>query len=80
MTTNQPNFLAMMDELLEQAPGTINAEDRLADLEDWDSLTLMSFMAKVNTSYGLILSPQRIAQCKTVNDLEELLIASPSQA
>lgn len=70
----------MMDELLEQAPGTINAEDRLADLEDWDSLTLMSFMAKVNTSYGLILSPQRIAQCKTVNDLEELLIASPSQA
>jgi len=80
MTTNQPNFLAMMDELLEQAPGTINAEDRLADLEDWDSLTLMSFMAKVNTSYGLILSPQRIAQCKTVNDLEELLNASPSQA
>ena len=80
MTTNQPNFLAMMDELLEQAPGTISAEDRLADLEDWDSLTLMSFMAKVNTSYGLILSPQRIAQCKTVNDLEELLNASPSQA
>jgi len=70
----------MMDELLEQAPGTISAEDRLADLEDWDSLTLMSFMAKVNTSYGLILPPQRIAQCKTVNDLEELLNASPSQA
>jgi len=80
MTTNQPNFLTMMDELLEQAPGTIHAEDQLSDLEDWDSLALMSFMAKVNTKYGLILSPQRITQCKTVNDLEELTKSSPVQA
>jgi len=73
---DKPEFLAMMDELLEQPPGSIHREDQLADLEDWDSLALISFMAKVNTSYGVILSPQRIAQCKTVNDLEELTAAS----
>jgi acyl carrier protein len=72
------NFLEMMDEILECQPGTIRAEDQLADLEDWDSLALMSFMAKVNSAYGIILSPKQIVQCKTVKDLEGLTAGSPT--
>ena len=57
---------------LNSRPGTIHGDDQLTDLEDWNSLVLISFMAQVNTTYGVILSPQQIAQCKTVNDLEKL--------
>lgn len=68
----------MMDEILELSPGTIRGEEHLADLEDWDSLTLISFMAKVNMNYGKILSPQLIAQCETVDDLLKLTADSPA--
>ena len=69
----------MMDELLEQPDGTVRGGDRLSDLEDWNSLAVIGFMAKVNTDYGLILSPQQIAQCTTVNELEALTEASATK-
>ncbi len=75
---DKPKFLTMMDEILELSPGTIRGEEHLADLEDWDSLTLISFMAKVNMNYGKILSPQLIAQCETVDDLLKLTADSPA--
>ncbi len=76
---DKSKFLAMMDELLELSPGTIYGEEKLVDLEEWDSLALLSFMAKVNTNYGKILSPQLIAQCQTVDDLQKLTADSPAQ-
>jgi acyl carrier protein len=54
---------------MELEPGTLKGDERLEDLDDWNSLGVIGFMAFVNENFGVILSPKRIAACTTVNDL-----------
>ena len=68
----RPQFLSLIDELLELPPGTLTGDEILEGLDDWNSLAVIGFMAVANELYGVILSPKNIAACKTVNDLLEL--------
>ncbi len=65
-------FLRNLDELLELEPGTIMGGEALADLERWDSVTILGFMALMDEEFGIAVSPARLAQCKTVQDLVAL--------
>lgn len=64
-------FLTAMDEHLELPPGTLNGSERLEDLEMWDSVSMMSYIAMADTN-GVKLSPRQIVNCSTVNDLAKL--------
>ena len=66
---DRSQFLILMDELLELEPGTLKGEELLEDLEEWNSLAIVGYMAMVNEHYGRILSSKHFAGCKTVNDL-----------
>ncbi len=67
------DFLKRLDELLELKPGTLSPEDRLQDLEGWDSLAVMGFIALADEHYSVILSPQQLASCKSVGELIQLV-------
>jgi acyl carrier protein len=67
------NFLYLLDDLLELAPGTVKASDSLESLEGWDSLAVISLMALVDEQFSVRLQPREIAVCKTVADLVALL-------
>jgi acyl carrier protein len=69
---NQQVFLAQLDEILEFPAGTLTGSEALADLEDWDSLAMMNFIALTQEQYDVTLSPRQIAPCITVNDLIQL--------
>ena len=66
-------ILLLIDELLELELGTLTGTEILRDLEGWDSLAIMGFMATVDERFELTLSGQAIITCKTVNDLIALL-------
>lgn len=70
----RPQFLLLLDELLELNPGTLRGEEPLDDLSAWNSLALIGFMAVVNEQFGVVASPKKIAECKTVSDLVTLAL------
>jgi acyl carrier protein len=66
-------FLCLIDDIIESPPGTVREDQRLEDLEGWDSLAVVSFIAAINQSLGVTLSAEKLQRCKTVPDLLHLV-------
>jgi acyl carrier protein len=71
-------FLLSLDELLELEPGTLKGPEELASLENWDSLSVVSFLGMAKARADKTVSPKAIAACKNVDDLFALLTAEKS--
>jgi acyl carrier protein len=69
---SQEEFVRALEEILEMAPGTLSGSAKLADLENWDSVAMVTVMSVVDEKSGVQLSPRKIAGCATVNDLYSL--------
>jgi acyl carrier protein len=76
---NENEFYGHLEELLEVPAGSIARETALKDLEAWDSLAVISFIAMVDSNYGLTLPAKRIAAAVTVNDLAALIQEQKAQ-
>jgi acyl carrier protein len=63
----------MLDEIIEAEPGTLRGPEELGDVDGWDSVAVMGFIALVDEQFETTLSPKRIAACKTINDLVDLI-------
>lgn len=66
-------FLLLLDEVLGLEPGTVKGSETLDDFGDWNSLSVISFMALVDERFGISLEPSQIAGCSTIADLVGLL-------
>lgn len=66
-------FFALLEEIIEADPGTINGAEKLKDLDGWDSLAIVSFIAMVDERFEITLSPRKIADSKLISDLVTLL-------
>ena len=66
-------FLLLMDELIEADPGTLKGPEPLPEVEGWDSVAVMGFIALVDEQFELTLSPKRLAECRTIDDLVGLV-------
>jgi acyl carrier protein len=62
-------FLILLDEIVEAPPGTLRGDEILADVEGWDSLALVSFIAVVNQHFGVTPSAEKLQKCKTLPEL-----------
>jgi acyl carrier protein len=65
-------FLERVDELLEMSAGTLTGEEKLEDLEGWNSLAMVGFIGLVDEHCGVTLSPRQFLTCNTVNDLLQI--------
>ena len=65
-------FLLEMDQCLGLAPGTLQGNEKLEELEQWDSLSLISFIALADANSGVTVSPAQVVNCTTVGDLLRL--------
>ncbi len=70
MTNNE--FLLQMDEILDLPAGTLRGHERLEELQNWDSTSLITFIALAETNNGVPVSPDQIVTCSTVADLLQL--------
>jgi acyl carrier protein len=65
----ESEFLNELDEILGLPPGTVRADQQLDELENWDSMALISFIVLAETHSKVSISPDQIVTCSTVADL-----------
>ena len=75
MTTAE--FIQFVEETLEVDSGTISLTDVLDEIE-WDSLANISFIAEIDTRFGVSLDSEKLAKSETVSDLFGLLTGAIS--
>jgi hypothetical protein len=73
-------FLLEMDEILDLPSGTLRGDEKLEELENWDSTSLITFVALAESSSGVSVSPAQIVTCSTVADLLRLARVEGSPA
>ena len=52
---------------------TVNAETTAADIEDWDSLTLIQLIAAVEDEFGVKFSMKQVSSMKNVGEMAQIL-------
>ena len=55
-------------------------DTRLMSLEEWDSLTHMFFITKLEETYGIELTGDEIANMQTVGDIKKALVSKGKAA
>ena len=63
-----------LEELFEMQEGTLKADTRLEDLEEWDSMTRLSFIVMMEDDYGKKVSRAEILDFKTVQDILDRMV------
>lgn len=72
MPMTHREFLLEIDETLGLPAGTLRGDERLEELENWDSTSLITFIALAEANAGVRISPGQIVTCSTVADLLRL--------
>lgn len=65
-------FIAKLADLMD-TEAKIELSTRLSDVEDWDSLSMVSFFSYCNTLGQKKISPEQIKSAQTVEDLYKLV-------
>jgi len=71
-TMTREEFLLQMDEILGLEPGTLRGDEKLEELENWDSTTLISLILLADANNSVPITPEQVAGCSTVTDLLRL--------
>ena len=69
---NKKEFLEKIADILD-CEQEVSMESVLTDIEEWDSLSFVSFLAMANASYGKKVSPADVRAAKTIGDLALLV-------
>jgi acyl carrier protein len=66
-------FYEGLAEILEVEPEEVTPELELG--ENWNSLAVVSTIALIDEVHDITVHPERLAECKTVGDIERLVEA-----
>lgn len=75
MTTEE--FIKKLTELMD-TNAALDLSTKLADVEDWDSLSMVSFFSFCNTTANRRVAPEQIKSAQTVEDLFKLATGEES--
>jgi acyl carrier protein len=65
-------FLSEMDEILGLRPGTLRGDEKLDELQNWDSAALVQLIVLAETTNNAQVSLDEVVGCSTVADLLRL--------
>ena len=71
------DIVEMLSQAMELPKGYLTGNETLSEIEAWDSLAILNFMALVDTHCGIKLSPERLLRCESISELEALISSSP---
>jgi hypothetical protein len=71
-------FLLQMDEILGYQPGTLQGDEKLEDLNNWDSTALIGLIALADGNNGVPITLDQVVDCSTVADLLRLAQVDPA--
>lgn len=63
------NKLKKLEQLFEMQEGTLRPDTLLKDLEEWDSITRLSFVVMMEDDYGKMVTRTEVMNYKTVSDI-----------
>lgn len=63
----------MLEEMMELEAGTLTPETVLNDIEEWDSIALISFIALMDDEFDKVVKGSVVKEQKTVADLMALM-------
>ena len=64
-------FLSQLSEEFEMGQDKISLDSKLSEL-DWDSLAIISAIAVADKCFDVVISIEKLSECKTINDIVEL--------
>lgn len=67
-------FLRKFEELLEVSPNSLMEDTALDQVEAWDSLNVIGYIALVDETFHREVDPEKINDCKTVKHLIDLAL------
>jgi acyl carrier protein len=70
---SKAQFLDHLSDILEVPAGSLRGDEKLSDLEEWNSIAMVSFIAFGDEHFQKTLSPRQFVTCETVNDLGKLV-------
>ena len=67
-------FLSFVEESLELTPGILsnNLNTNLEEIEEWDSLSIMSFVSLIDVEFNIEVDANILLNCKTPSELFKL--------
>ena len=65
-------FLEKMTDILD-AEEEVSMDMQLDDIEEWDSLSVVSYVAMANTACGKKVNVKDVREAETIRDLYDLL-------
>ncbi len=69
---NKNEFIKHIAEILEIDSENLTGNELLDEIGNWDSLSIISYVAMVDAELNRIVSPEKLRQAKTIGDLVEL--------
>lgn len=60
--------IAKLEDMMELDEGILTPETRLTDLEEWDSIAVISFIALVDEEFDKIIKVEQIEEFQTIAD------------
>lgn len=66
------NFIERMTDILD-AEDEISFDTNLGELEEWDSLSIVSYIAMANAACGKKVDVKKVREAVTIQDLYDLL-------
>lgn len=65
--------LELLEEMMEMDEGTLNGDEVLEDLEDWDSMTALSFILLLSDEFDKTITGADIKKLQTIQDMMALM-------
>lgn len=66
-------LLRIVEEELGVGEGSLEPDSAVADLAEWDSLTVLMVASRVQERYGASIMSEQLADVRTVRDLWQLV-------
>jgi acyl carrier protein len=68
-------FFNVLEEILEEPPGTIVGDEELSRFSGWDSLGMVAFIGVADNKLGVSVAPTGLVNAESVSDLLALVAA-----
>jgi acyl carrier protein len=70
----EERFLKLFQDVLEKDDNSVKIEDEFRNLDEWDSLAVLSILAMINEEYDITIPRSDFEKLKTIQDLYEYII------
>lgn len=65
--------LQLLEEIMDLEEGTLREDMLLSDIDEWDSISLLSFMAMMDDEFSKVVKGKDIKEKKYVSELLEMM-------